>query len=144
VREKLAHDLTLLQKQRFWLAYSLKACKAIGIREHYTPEAFGQFETLCARYARSIDFLIRKFYRTLDAFEFEESGTLIDIIHRAHKRGLIDSVEEMRLLKELRNEIVHEYIEEDLTDYFKEVLEASHKVLRLIDRAETYTLRLLD
>jgi hypothetical protein len=144
VIEKLRQDGQLLEKQRFWLEYSLKECRDIGIKTRYAPDEFGRFETLCARYARGIDFLVRKLYRTIDLYEFENQGTLIDVVNRAHKRGLIDSVEKLRLMKDLRNDIVHEYIEESLPALFGDVLENSEELLRLFDKAMSYIDRLLE
>ena len=143
IREKLRRDLLLLKKQLFWLEYSYTGCRRIGIKESYDPEEFGKFETLCSRYGRSMDFLIRKFFRTLDAYEFENQGTLIDVVNHAHKRGLFDSVDELRIMKDLRNTIVHEYIEDDLVEIFDEVLRYSEKLIEIFQRSTRYTENLL-
>jgi len=66
----------LLDKQLFWIEISFDECSKIGIKTEYSVEEFGKFETLCSRYSRGIDFLIRKFFRTIDAYEFENQGTL--------------------------------------------------------------------
>jgi hypothetical protein len=141
IKEKLEQDLVLLRKQLFWLEHSFRECRGIGVKEKYTVEEFGRFETLCARYSRSIDFLIRKFFRTLDAYEFENQGTLIDVVNHAHKRGLFEDVEELRIMKDLRNTIVHEYIEEELVEVFAEVLEYSGKLIGIFQRTIEYTER---
>ena len=112
-----------MQKQLFWIEISLDECTAIGIKPKYSVEEFGKFETLCSRYSRGIDFLIRKIFRSIDAFEFENQGTLIDTVNNAHKRGLIQDIEKLRIMKDVRNTIVHEYIEEALSEVFGEVLE---------------------
>ena len=80
IYQKLKKDYELLQKQLQWLNISYDRCKNIGIKENYTIDEFGEFETLCSRYSRSIDFLIRKIFRTLDEYEFENQGTLVDVI----------------------------------------------------------------
>ncbi len=116
IYQKLLNDLELLKKQLFWLEYSFNECKIVGIKGKYTIEEFGKFETLCSRYNRSIDFLIRKIFRTIDAYEFENQGTLIDVVNNAHKRGLFESIDELRVMKDSRNSIVHEYIEDKLID----------------------------
>ncbi len=121
--QKLRKDRELLQKQLFWIEISLDECTAIGIKPKYSVEEFGKFETLCSRYSRGIDFLIRKIFRSIDAFEFENQGTLIDTVNNAHKRGLIQDIEKLRIMKDVRNTIVHEYIEEALSEVFGEVLE---------------------
>jgi hypothetical protein len=139
IKEKLEQDLVLLRKQLFWLEHSFRECSGIGIKEEYTVDEFGRFETLCARYSRSIDFLIRKYFRTLDAYEFENQGTLIDVVNHAHKRGLFEDVEELRIMKDLRNTIVHEYIEEDLVEVFEEVLEYGEKLIVIFLKTIEYT-----
>ncbi len=80
----LQENIQTLQKQIGRLEISYRQCQKIGIKEDYTIDEFGYFETLCSRFSRSIDFIIRKFLRTLDAYEFEDQGTLVDIVNRAH------------------------------------------------------------
>lgn len=111
----------------------------IGTKEEYSIDEFGKFETLCSRYARSIDFLIRKMFRTLDTYEFEDQGTLVDIVNRAHKRGLFEDMEQVRLMKDLRNTIVHEYIEDELRDLFEEVLHYTEELIRIMQTTLRYT-----
>ena len=138
MRDKLINDNTLLEKQLAWIEISFKQCQPIGIKEDYTIEEFGKFETLCSRYSRSIDFLIRKIFRTLDEYEFENQGTLVDVVNNAHKRKLFDSIDELRIMKDVRNTIVHEYIEDELVGVFEEVLEYSEKLIVIINNTLKY------
>jgi len=138
IQEKLKQDYTLLKKQLNWLQLSAIECKAIQIKETYTVEEFGKFEILCSRYSRGIDFLIRKIFRTIDEFEFENQGTLIDVVNNAHKRGLFDDIEELRIMKDVRNTIVHEYIEDELVEVFDEVLLYSDKLIVIIENTLDY------
>ena len=136
--EKVNQDYKLLQKQLFWLDISYNESKKIGAKECYNIEEFGKFETLCSRYSRSIDFLIRKIFRTIDAYEFENQGTLIDVVNNAHKRGLFESIEDLRIMKDIRNNIVHEYIEDELVELFEEVLEYSQKLIEIMKNTLIY------
>ena len=136
--EKLKNDNKLLEKQLFWLDISYAQCKKIGIKKEYTVDEFGRFETLCSRYSRSIDFLIRKIFRSIDEFEFENQGTLIDVVNNAHKRGLFENIEELRIMKDIRNTVVHEYIEDELVDVFDEVFEYSKKLILIINNTLKY------
>jgi uncharacterized protein YutE (UPF0331/DUF86 family) len=138
INQKLKKDYELLYKQLQWLEISFKECKRIGIKDSYTVEEFGKFETLCARYSRSIDFLIRKIFRTLDAYEFENQGTLVDVVNNAHKRGLFEDIDELRIMKDVRNTIVHEYIEDDLVEVFDEVLEYTSRLIDIINTTIKY------
>lgn len=136
--EKLLQDTKLLEKQLFWIKTSYDECAKIGIKPEYTIEEFGKFETLCSRYSRGIDFLIRKLFRTIDEYEFENQGTLVDVVNNAHKRGLIDNIEELRIMKDVRNTIVHEYIEDELIEVFDEVLEYTEKLINIIKNSLDY------
>jgi uncharacterized protein YutE (UPF0331/DUF86 family) len=138
IKEKLLADKKLLEKQLFWITISYDECNKIGIKPEYTIDEFGKFETLCSRYSRSIDFLIRKIFRTLDAYEFENQGTLIDVVNHAHKRGLIEDIDELRIMKDIRNNIVHEYIEDELKEIFDEVLSYTSKLIKIIQTTLNY------
>ncbi len=138
IQEKLKSDKILLEKQLGWLNISFEECKATGIKNIYTVDEFGKFETLCSRYSRGIDFLIRKIFRTIDEYEFENQGTLIDVVNNAHKRGLFDDIEELRVMKDVRNTIVHEYIEDELAEVFDEVLEYSEKLIEIMKNTLLY------
>ncbi|OQK18307.1 hypothetical protein AU255_10935 [Methyloprofundus sedimenti] len=71
-----------LEKQLFRLDYSYQQVKALSDPADINIEEFNQFENLCSRYARTIDFLVRKYFRFLDDVEFENQGTLINEIMR--------------------------------------------------------------
>lgn len=138
IKEKLQEDKKLLEKQLFWIKISFEECIKIGIKEKYSIEEFGKFETLCSRYSRGIDFLIRKIFRTLDEYEFENQGTLVDVVNNAHKRGLFEDIEEIRTMKDIRNTIAHEYIEDELVDIFDEVLQYTEKLITIINTTLKY------
>lgn len=75
-----------------------------------TDRELDLIEVLAARFARTTDFLVNKVLRSLDRFELEPEGTLIDMVNRVEKRGVVASARDLRRMKELRNEIVHEYL----------------------------------
>ena len=134
----LEENIRLLQKQMNWLEISYEECQEIGLKQTYTVDEFGKFETLCSRFSRSIDFLIHKFLRTLDAYEFETQGTLVDVVNRAHKRGLFQDIEEIRTIKDIRNTIVQEYIEDELREVFDEMLHYTPKLLEFMSNTLHY------
>ena len=138
IKEKLKQDAELLKKQLTWLKLSCSECKNISIKENYTIDEFGKFEILCGRYSRGIDFLIRKIFRSIDEYEFENQGTLVDVVNNAHKRGLFEDIEELRIMKDVRNTIVHEYIEDALADVFDEVLTYAQKLIVIIENTLAY------
>ena len=138
MKELLKQNFSLLRKQLNLLEKSYDKCSQIGLKENYNDEEFESFEVLCSRYGRGIDFLIRKVFRTIDMYEFENQGTLIDIVNNAHKRGLFDDIDKLRMMKDVRNSIAHEYIEENLIEFFDEVLEYSKELIEIMNNTLSY------
>jgi len=109
----LAENLSSMDRSITWLKRSYAKCFRIGIKESYTEEEFDDFENLVGRYARTIDVIVNKVFRSIDAVELEDGGTMIDVANRAEKRGIVESADRVRDLKGLRNDIVHAYETED-------------------------------
>jgi len=72
-----------------------------------------------------------------------EGGSLLDVANRAEKRQLIDSIEQLRELKDIRNHIVHEYIDEDLKEIFEEILKATQTLFDMIQRIFNYSQKII-
>jgi len=138
MKEIIKEQYKLLDKQTTLLKKIYNDCHNIGIKESYSEDEFEKFEVLTSRFARSIDFLVRKVYRTIDMYEFENQGTLIDIVNNAHRRGLLEDIDELRVIKDIRNSIVHEYIEDHLVEFFDEVLEYAPKLITLLEDSQSY------
>jgi hypothetical protein len=141
LRENLAGlRLALASLERTW-----QATRTLGNGPDYKDEELDLIEVLGARFARTTDFLVNKVLRSLDRYELEPEGTLIDVINRAEKRGLIEQARDLRRMKELHNEIVHEYLPQpqvellaDLRDQVPLLLETGQ---RLVAYAEGVLLR---
>lgn len=121
-----------------WLKRSYTICFGIGVKENYTEEEYDALETLTSRFARVSDIIIQKVFRCIDAVEFENQGTLIDVVNRAHKRGFFESIEKLREIRELRNSIAHEYVQEDLTDTFVDALRFTPELFDIAIQIKTY------
>jgi len=134
----LQETLRQLDDGATWLRRSLKRCqKAVG-KSELSAADLDAFEALTSRFARLSDIILQKLFRGLDRIELEDSGTLLDALNRAEKRGLVDSAAAFREIRELRNEIAHEYAQEDLSDLFEGVLQHSPALLEIVRRADNY------
>lgn len=85
-----------------------------------------------------VDILINKLYRAIDVAELLEAGSLIDTINRAVKKGLLEDNQTARTLKDIRNEIVHEYVVENLKNLQLEILRYTTILLELVKVALSY------
>lgn len=141
--KNLALDLDLLEKSLYWLRRSYGICTSFGVTTGYTEEQLDAIETLTSRYARTSDIIIQKVFRSIDQFEFEGGGTMIDVVNRAHKRGLFDSVEELRMIKDLRNKIAHEYSREDIEGVYAQVMSFVPQIFAIAANIQSYCARYL-
>ena len=125
--EHLRSTIKQFEEALKWLNRSYKICKKHFPEVHYTEEQLDDFEALTARFARSVDMLIHKVFRAMDAVEMVQEGSLIDVVNRAHKRGLFAEVEPIHYMKDLRNAISHEYRDAKLIEIFEEVMKQIEK-----------------
>ena len=140
-RENLLENLAMLEKQLFWLRHSFEQCRRIGLKTTYRTEEFDAYENLCSRFGRTIDFLVRKMFRSIDDVEFEAQGTLIDTVNRAHKRGLFDEIDVLREIKDVRNMIAHEYVDDALAELFADVVRLTPWLTETAERTLAYCKR---
>ena len=134
LNETLAH----MGDAERWLRRSHEICQGIGIKEAYEDREYDAFETLTSRFARVSDMILQKVFRAIDHLELAEGGTLLDVLNRAEKRGLVGSTDEFRQIRELRNEITYEYRLEALKQLFEAVLEYGEELFAIMDRIRGY------
>ena len=134
----LSETLCQLDDSARWLRRSFARCRKAHDKAVLSPGDLDAFEALTSRYARASDVILQKLFRGLDALELEDGGTLLDALNRAEKRGLIDSANDFRVIRELRNEIAHEYAQANLRPLFESVLELTPTLLDIIRRAHIY------
>ena len=95
-------------------------------------------EALTSRFARLCDLLIQRLFRTLDQIELVDEGTILDRLSRAEKRRIINSADEWRELRELRNELAHDYLIESSDRVLTEAHRRSPALLETIERIGVY------
>jgi len=69
---------------------------------------------------------------------------LIDVLNRAEKRGLVESARLLREMKELRNEIVHEYLPAGLAELLGDLRRYAPLLLEVAGRTAAHVERLLE
>jgi hypothetical protein len=122
----------------------VQVCGGIdGRSPEFTEEELLRIEAFTSRFARVVDLLVRKVLRALDQVEWNESGTLLDVALRAEKRGLVDSVDWLRELKDLRNRISHDYAGDHLVEIFIYCHTEFPKLQTTCERVQSYARSLL-
>ena len=128
----LDENATSLEDAVKWLRRSLTICKDFDTRD-LSPEGMDAFEGLTSRFARVCDILFNKLFRSIFYLEEGEAGSWLDVILYMEKENIIGRIEDVRLIKELRNDIVHEYANTDLKLIFEEVLKQSPLLINYVN-----------
>jgi len=139
----LRENLNVLNKSAEWVRHSYEQTSTIELKAKYEIEEFDKLENLTSRYARTADMLVNKVLRSIDTVESEDIGTIIDIMNRAEKRGIVSSAEIIHTIKDLRNNIVHEYKITEITRFFADVQKYTPLLLEIIQKVNVYCTRYL-
>lgn len=140
-KELLDKELQILERAKLMLLHSYAACKSIEQKESYSFSELDLFEALTSRFARLNDITIRKMFRLIDRLDAEPEGTTRDSILRAEKKGLIDDADQFGKIREIRNIIAHEYLLEDMSRLYHEVMTGIPILIEVIDRIKNYCQR---
>nr|BAL54318.1 hypothetical conserved protein [uncultured Aquificae bacterium] len=136
-------NLELLNKNAQWLLKSYEKAENIDFsKKELTDEELEVLETLSNRFGRTVDILINKVLRGLDLIELEDVSRKLDVVIRAEKRGFVRDYRILIEMKDLRNELVHEYIQENLKEKFKEVLEKTPILIEIVRKINEYSKRM--
>lgn len=136
-------ELELMDKAQEHLRYSYERCQAIVGKVSYTLDELEHFESLTSRFARLSDLLIQKLFRLIDQLDLDESGTIRDRINRAEKKGLIAAADKFIEIRELRNQIAHEYNPNAMLTIFTEVLHYCPPLFDTVARVHRYSSKYL-
>ncbi len=112
-------------------------------RASWTEEDLERIEAYTSRFARVVDLLTNRVLRALFRHELEPAETMLDRLNLAEKRGFVDEAEELRLLKENRNAIAHDYAGKEIEAVFAFCRDRQGRLDAICDRVAAYSQRLL-
>ncbi|MDQ3018969.1 MAG: hypothetical protein M3R36_00110 [Bacteroidota bacterium] len=134
----IKYDLKSLDQMINSLDIAFNICKNIGEKNSYTEEEFMYFDVLTSRFSRLSDYIIQKAIRTIDKIDEEDAGTVRDRLNRAEKKELISSTDEFVEIRNLRNDITHEYIPEEMSEIFNGVMRYTPILKDSVERIKKY------
>ena len=119
---ELQRDINDLVHAAESLTLSYEKCKNIGVKDHYSFEEEESFDSLSSKFARTSDIFTQKVLKTIFLLLRENPKSFIDKVNLAEKLEIISSADKLIMIRDLRNEIVHEYVASKLSRIYKEVL----------------------
>lgn len=140
-KEVLEQNIKDFEKSLKWLQKAIERCKKLKSKnfEELSDSEIESIEALFSRYSRCVDFLIN---RVLRSIELSELGSAIisnlDLVIKAEKKGFVNNYEELIALKDLRNELAHEYVGDMVMEKFEEVFESAEKLLKISQKVLDY------
>ncbi|MGA0846911.1 MAG: HepT-like ribonuclease domain-containing protein [Luteolibacter sp.] len=140
----LAESVAELDQALGHLRFSASSCAELADNlAKLSDEELAHIEAFTSRFARVVDLMSKRVLRAIDSFEMYDAGTLLDVANRAEKRGLIESVEWLRELKDMRNRISHDYAGHNLPDLLRYCRIELPRLLVACDRISGYAKTLL-
>jgi hypothetical protein len=139
-REYALEIIEMLTKSAERLKYSYSKVQQIDLdKEDFTEEELETIESLCSRFARISDILLQKAFRFLDIYEFDGYNFPVPKrITLAERRKLIPSTETFKYIRELRNEVAHNYATDYYIDLFKEIFKYTPTLFEIVDNTIEY------
>lgn len=139
----LRQEMNNLEAAADLLRFSLRRTGKLIQRTAWSPQELERLESLTSRFARLADLLIQRVMRLVDEIELIGGGAILDRIHRAEKRGWIDSGSTLVRIRELRNLIAHEYAADKMAEIYRAVAKFSPALLDVVPAVVQYARALL-
>lgn len=119
----LQEQWELARKMEAVLRYSSDRAALVMpiLHQPLTPEQLEILEAMGARFARMSDMLIQKLFRAIDALELVDEGSMIDRLNRMEKRGIIAKADDWIEVRQIRNQIAHDYVLKDLLSLYQSI-----------------------
>lgn len=125
----------------FWnYEKSLVKMKKFDFSDAESAEDFEPVDAFFSRFWRTVDFLFQQILRTIFKIETisDWNPTLRELIFLMWKIWIVENIDEIIELKELRNEITHEYINSDIQFEVEKILKLEEKIFNLVKNVRKY------
>ena len=145
--DRFVHTLAIVYKEGAHLTYSwqrlykneIDAAWVIALNQN--PETAEQLDAFTSRFGRMQDTIADKLLPRWLQAQAEKTGSQIEVLNRAERLGVIESVEHWLEARKLRNRLVHEYMEsaEDFSEDFNLAKDYSLMLIRTYNQLQEYS-----
>ena len=112
----------LLNKSLKSLQQSSEKTHLLLQQSEFSFEELESIDSLTSKFSRTSDIYLQKVLRSIWMLLREDTVPLIDLLNRAEKLMIIVSAEELLQMRDIRNQIAHEYLSEAVPELAKEVV----------------------
>jgi len=132
----LRKQIDLLTRSEIHLLFSYNKSQSIILNDNIGDDDLEILDSLASRFGRTSELLSKQVIRTIFQLLEEYPKAVIDQVYRAEQLDLITSAEDILLMRKLRNQIVHEYTEEEWLELYQEILNIIPRLLSSINRTK--------
>src|ERR1035437_6941744 len=136
--ELLQTEWKLLDASIETLLLSVEKCRKIGIKQNYSFEEQESFDSLTSKFSRTSDVFTQKVIRTTWLLLHESFVPFIDMMNGCVKMGMLRAADEMIEIRDLRNQIAHEYIPDALRELVSEVMQLIDQLVENISYCRVF------
>jgi hypothetical protein len=135
VQSVLKANLDLLDQALLSFEKSLEKCQSLDLTAHRSFEMEESLDALTSKFSRISDIFTQKVLKSLVLLTREDAPTFVDRMNLCEKLGVISSAADLIEIRDLRNQIAHEYLSENLTEVYQDCMALSGKLLTEIKTA---------
>ena len=101
-------------------------------------EELESIDSLTSKFGRTSDIYLQKVLRTVWLLLREDTVPLIDLLNRAEKLMMILSANQLLQMRDIRNQITHEYLPEAAPELALEVNRKTEQLAQNIEQTERF------
>ncbi|MDP2691426.1 MAG: hypothetical protein Q8O95_03435 [bacterium] len=137
--KQLRENLLVLEQSLEALNYSYQKCQGFKPHQAQTPDDLESWEALIARFARTSDILTQKVFKSLFLLLQEKMLTFLDAANFLEKIGVVEKADDLITIRELRNEVAHEYANPmHLEEIYTVIFSTIPLLIDIIERTKAY------
>ena len=141
LKEFLLQNCLKIETALISLKKSLSKCQKIELTQALSFDDSEAFDSLSSKFGRLSDIYIQKILRTIFILFREEAKHIVDLANKAEKFEIIDHADTLIMIRDIRNQITHEYEDENLLKLYQEILQLSELLILNIENTIIYIRR---
>jgi len=140
MKEILQKQIDTINKQFWALESSYNHIKKLNLDELVSYEDLEPVDAYLDRFSRFVDYLFSQLFRTIYMIENMswEHPTNRQLALFVVKKWLVDSLDNLSSLKQLRNKLAHEYIDTDTEFVINQINNFLPLLSKILENVETY------
>ena len=107
-------------------------------QSEFSFEELESIDSLTSKFSRTSDIYLQKVLRSIWMLLREDTVPLIDLLNRAEKLMIIVSAEELLQMRDIRNQIAHEYLPEVVPELALEAVVMTTLLQKNIEQTERF------